>query len=181
MDITTALTGVLPAVIVISAVITAVVSVLCLALYKRKVLYHMNVSSEGASTFEYTRHPSEQLGSPELEIVTLACNGPVSDHAKTAFRTISMSLRRQALVYAIAGLAYAVVMSFPWMVSAEGGFPALRFLWLVSCYAWPSVLAILITATTTGRGRVAVIGIYIVLMAGVGATVLVRNPGQDLG
>ena len=45
MNLTVALTGALPAVVIISAVLTALVSILLLRLYRRAVMHAMNVQA----------------------------------------------------------------------------------------------------------------------------------------
>ena len=68
----------------------------------------------------------------------------------------------------MAGLAYAIVLSVPWMLAADGGFPLTRFLWLVACYAWPTAVTLLLVATTTHRHRVIVAGIYVAVIIAIG-------------
>jgi hypothetical protein len=101
-----------------------------------------------------------------------------SSAAGTAYRRAILSLRQLACVYALGGLAYALVLATAWMITARGGFYPVRFLWLLSCYAWPVILAVhLITPGDGVRVTIA----YFAMIAVVGATALVSSPDLTIG
>jgi hypothetical protein len=182
MDLTTALTGMLPFIVLVSAVLTAIVAELLLWLYRRAVLRSMTVSSGLlASPPPQAQGPKAPAGSPELTVTGIGGDAPVSREARDAYKGTSVSLRRLGAVYAVAGLAYAVVMSLPWMIGAEGGFSLTRLSWLIICYAWPGVLTLPLVAATASRERFMIIGLYFALVAVVGTIALVRNPGLGIG
>jgi len=89
-------------------------------------------------------------------------------------------LRRLGIVYLAAGLAYAFVLSLPWMVRAGAGFPLTRLLWLVVCYAWPAAVTLLLVSTTTPRQGIMVASVYFGLVILIGGIALARNAGLGL-
>ena len=64
-------------------------------------------------------------------------------------------------------------MRFSW---DEGGFVLARFLWLLSCYAWPTALTVGLVVATTTRQRVAVGLAYLLMLFAFAGWGLVRNP-----
>ena len=181
MDLTTALTGMLPFIVLVSAVLTAIVSVLLLWLYKRAVVRSMSASSGAPPPVSRVNSPVVPSKSPGLTITTIGAGDPVAGVGHAAYQATSASLRRLGIVYMVAGLAYAFVLSLPWMVTAGGGFPLTRLLWLVVCYAWPTVVTLLLVVTTTRRQGYIVAGIYFGLVVAVSSIVLMRNPAAGAG
>jgi hypothetical protein len=176
MDLTTALTGMLPFIVLISALLTASCSALLLWLYRRAVVRSMSKSAGLAAPTPQVEGRQAPSTSPQVALRTETGACLVSGGALAAYRATSASLRRLGSVYAVAGLAYAAVMSVPWMVTAGGGFLPTRLLWLLACYAWPGVLTLLLVATTAWRGKAAIAGIYFAMMALIGAIALVCTP-----
>ncbi|MET0056688.1 MAG: hypothetical protein ABW108_17915, partial [Candidatus Thiodiazotropha sp. 6PLUC10] len=123
MDLTTALTGALPFIILVSAVLTMIFSFLLLWLYRRAVIRSMGASggSNTPTTVASTQVAADNL-SP-LTITTLKDKALLQGRAKVLFDATSVSLQRLALVYGVAGVIYALVLSLPWMITAGGGFP----------------------------------------------------------
>jgi hypothetical protein len=181
MDVTTALTGMLPFIVVVSAVLTAIVSVLLLWLYKRAVVRSMSASSGTPPPVSRANLPGVPGKGSGLTMTTVGAGDPVSGKGHAAYKATSASLRRIGVVYTLAGLAYAFVLSLPWMVTAGGGYPLTRLLWLVVCYAWPTVVTLLLVVTTTRRQGYIVAGVYFGLVVAVSSVALVRNPGAGAG
>ena len=123
--------------------------------------------------------PSGECGS--LVIETITADDRVSGAALSAYDVTSASLKRLGIVYSVAGLAYAVILCLPWMITADGGFPLPRFIWLVVCYAWPVVLTLQLVAVASRRGRLWIAGIYLLLVIFSATLALVRNPVLDVG
>ena len=83
------------------------------------------------------------------------------------------------LTYLLAGLAYALVFTAAWMLAVGGGFIIIRFLWLLSCFLWPTALALVLLVAV---GRAAIFRIllgYFLLLGAVLTVVVIRNPGLD--
>jgi len=180
VDTTTAITGMLPVVFIISAVLTAVSSVFLLWLYRRAVVRSM-AASAGLASAPLQQHEAVLSGGcPELTVQMVADDAMVSREAAGAYEATTVSLRRLGLVYAFASTPYALIMTLPWMVNAGGGFPLTRLFWLFLCYLWPGVLALLLAAVTTLRAKVAVSGTYFALVALGGMIALIRNPALEI-
>ncbi|MDV7398313.1 hypothetical protein RZS08_43315, partial [Arthrospira platensis SPKY1] len=64
-------------------------------------------------------------------------------------------------------------MHFAW---DEGGFVLARFLWLLSCYAWPTVLTLGLVLAVTRAQRLALGMVYFVTVLAFAAWALARNP-----
>ena len=180
MDVTTALTGMLPFIVVVSAVLTAIVSVLLLWLYKRAVVRSMSAGSGTPPPVSRANLPGLPGKGSELTMTTVGAADPVSGKGHAAYKATSASLRRIGVVYTVAGLAYALVLSLPWMVTAGGGFPLTRLLWLVVCYAWPTAITLLLVATTTRRQKIIVASVYFGLVVSVWGIALAHNVGLGL-
>jgi hypothetical protein len=172
----------LPAIALIAAGLTAPASAFLLWLYRRAVLRAMARAAGG------TAPPAEAnataVGEPRPLAVSVVGNWErpsLPSFAQSAHRGASRSLWRAALVYAVAGLAYAIVLATPWMVFTEGGFIATRFVWLVACYSWPIVLALSLVAATSRRDRLLIGGVYYAILAAVGLWALIRNPELRVG
>ena len=183
MNLTVALTGMLPAIVLISAALTAATSVVLLWLYRRAVLRSMAARAVSATPPPSRLPPGLPRAErpPPLEVVSVA-GGPVANPgAPSAYGRAARSLRRAAWVYVAGGLAYALVLSTPWMVFVEGGFAHTRLLFMTAAYGWPTVLALgLLAATSRGQWLV-ILGAYFALLVTVGAYSLARNAELTVG
>ncbi|HSB80346.1 MAG TPA: hypothetical protein VLM91_16315 [Candidatus Methylomirabilis sp.] len=182
MNTTVALTGMIPAIALIAAALTAPTSALLLWLYRRAVLRAMAQAAGGGAPS--TAANATLGGEPRplgISVIGPGARANMPAPAQSAFRDVSRRLWRAALVYLLAGLAYAIVLATPWMVFAEGGFIPTRFLWLLLCYSWPIVLAVSLVAATSRRERLLVGGIYLAILACIGLWALVRNAELSAG
>jgi hypothetical protein len=180
-DPTTTLTGMLPAVILFSAILTAPIAWFLLRLYHRAVMQSM-LAHVGARTPSVPPRVAVRASSaivPPLTIRTLDVRNPSATPSGrgTAYLAASRSLRRTALVHASGGLAYAVVFALAYMIVSGGGFPPVRFLWLFICYLWPTVLVVTLVGAVGRADRVAAAGCYIAVALAIASLGLARNPG----
>lgn len=187
MNAIVAVTGMLPAILLVSAALTAAISMLLLWLFRRAVLRSMNASAGIAPA--PAAPPPEPTGTarngppeagPALAIIPVREDGPWARGVVDAYRASSASLLRLAAVYVLAALFYAVIMTLPWLAGADGGLPLLRVAWLIACYVWPGVLGVLLVTSSPGRMRVVVLGGYVALLATIAAAALLRNPELTL-
>jgi hypothetical protein len=176
MNITVTLTGALPVVVILSALLTAVTSVLLLWFYRRAVVRAMGVQAgTGAAPSNLAPAPTAVRAgaAPLLTVVDCAYQPDLTSPAATAYRRATRSLNRAAIVYALGGLVCSLVLTAAWMITAGGGFILTRFLWLLACYSWPVVLAVsLINPAAKKRTALTYFGILFI----VGGIGLVRNP-----
>jgi hypothetical protein len=183
MNLTVALTGMLPAIVLVSAVLTAAASASLLRLYRRAVLRSMGAHAGTATAPQPPRKSEEpQVARPSpLEVVSAANGFPVTGYAHSGYDRAAQSLRQAAWVYAVGGLVYALVLATPWMVVTEDGFLIGRFLWLVACYAWPIVLALGLLAAISRGEWLAIVGAYFALLSAIGMYGLLRSPDLTAG
>lgn len=180
MDLTTALTGMLPFIVLVSAVVTAIVSALLLWLYRRAVVRSMSGSAGSTPPVSWADVPVDRNKTAELIITTVGADNPVTGRGPAVYQSTSASLRRLGIVYMMAGLAYAFVLSLPWMLTAGGDFPLTRLLWLIVCYAWPTAVTLVLVTTTTPRQTIMVASVYFGLVILIGGIALARNAGLGL-
>lgn len=181
METTTLLTGLLPAVIAVASLFTAMASLILLWLYRRAVVRGM---SKGAATPPRGRSvaaaPAELR--PALVIAHTDAFAP-NPEARGLLQASSASLRALAACYLIAGACYAAVMALPWLITAGDGLPPLRAAWFLVVFAWPAVLAVVMVVVEGGGARVPLAG-YALLLALVGGAALAVSepltPGQLL-
>ncbi|MBN8442120.1 MAG: hypothetical protein J0M28_10540 [Thauera sp.] len=172
-------TGMLPFVVLLSAVLTVPVSVALLALYRRAVLRSM--AAAGSAAAREPVRPSPRVPPPAAELQLQAVS-PEARASTPALAAAGHSLRKAVAVYVGAGLVYALVLGGTWMLLArDSGFPLLRFLWLLSCYAWPTVLAVGLIAAVTRRQRLQLGGLYFSLLLALAVAGVARNAELSLG
>ena len=183
MNLTVALTGMLPAIVLISAALTAAASAALLWLYRRAVLRSMAATGTAPTAPPQltSGEPRAARPPPPLEVVTVASPAAATPGASPAYDRAAQSLRRAAWVYVAGGLAYALVLSAPWMVIVEGGFAHTRLLFMTAAYGWPTVLALGLVAATSRGAWLAILGAYFALLAAIGAYALARNAELTVG
>jgi hypothetical protein len=185
MDLTTALTGMLPAVVFVSALLTALTSAFLLWIYRRATLRGMQRLIGNVAPFspynkrEKTvpiRHMPLTIQSQQDETFFTTSAAVEAAYCRTAH-----SLRTAAVVYATGGLVYALILATPWMIIASNGFFLRRVLWLLVCYAWPIVLTVSLVVATTRWQTCGITCGYFVILSVVALYVLVQNPGLSIG
>jgi len=168
MDLTTRLTGELPVILMVAVALTVIVSAWLLWLYRRATLRGMadeagvvEPPTQGSDWVDVTPTPRAPL------TITSQLGGMLSSSVAVAESTYRRTVRLLwgvAAIYAAGGLVYVLILTVPWLVTAEGGFTVVRFLWLLVVYAWPTVLAVNLMAAT-GRGKVlGISGGYVLLV-----------------
>jgi hypothetical protein len=131
-------------IILASAALTALVSIFLLWRYRRAVLRAMSAHAGATET------PTPPIGTARgaaggirplaLTKVDHTTALSATPEANATYQGATRSLRRAALVYAGAGLVYALVFALAWAFVAEGEFLPFRTLLLVSYYVWPVVI-----------------------------------------
>lgn len=176
-QVTLITTGMLPFLVLLSAALTAPVSFLLLARYRRAVLKSMAASANTAAPPE-----APAAGPPPAQPLAL----DYLDPARVAPTAVRQAVRRAMLAavlgYVAGGLAYALVLFGAWQYfTRDGGFVLSRFLWLMSCYAWPIALAVGLVATVDLRQRLLVALGYFAIVLAVAVHGLLRNAGLGFG
>lgn len=163
----------LPMMMLASAVLTAPVSLFLLWLYRRAVLRAMAVQA-GTTAPQTIADATTAAGPPLLVQLIDASTFDVSRPA--LYERALRSLVSATAVYVVAGLTYALVLTSAWFVFMRGeGFVLSRFLWLMSCYAWPTALAVGMLAAVSRGQRVLVAVAYFAMLFAVAIYGLMRN------
>ena len=166
-------TGMLPTLMLASAALTAPVSLYLLWLYRRAVLRSMaGQAGTPATTADAVAQPV--AGGPSLQMRHI--DAAMLDATSPVYQRALSSLLSATTVYVVAGLAYALVLTGAWLAFTRGeGFVLSRFLWLMSCYAWPTALAVGMIAAISRGQRALVAAAYFAMLFAVAIYGLLRN------
>lgn len=185
MDLTYALTGILPATIIVAVVLTAAASVFLLWLFRRATLRGMKQETGAAPP---ASKQSERVKAAIASYSPLTIQGLQAGmlsgapaEAREAYGRTARSQRVTVAVYVAGGLVYALILTIPWMITAGGGFILSRFLWIFICYAWPTLLAVALIAAMDRRETLIAGGGYFAAVMVVALYGLIRNPALSIG
>jgi hypothetical protein len=185
MDSTVVLTGILPAVIIISTVLTALAAIFLLWRYKRAVIRAMNTTmgKENLTADSSVESERSAVDPPPLKI-SVAGAGPdrgASYNSEEDFRGAGRRVRRAGFIYTVGGVAYALVFTTAWMVAAGDGFLVVRCIWLFACFSWPIVPALGLVAVVRPSRYWGMVGGYFIAMIVIALVALARNPDLTVG
>lgn len=166
--VTLALTGQLPFLLLLAAVLTWPIAAGLLALYKRSVRKSMR-SRASAPDRDASLAPARTADAPDEGADTPT----ISD--------LTTQLWRIAGVYSAAGIAYALVVTWAFLTSSEIEFLPLRFLTLLTVFAWPTVLTIAIVAASVRMWKVAITTSYFGVLFALAGIVMARSPDLTWG
>lgn len=180
MDLTNAVTGAWPFILIIATILTAVISAFLLWLFRRATLRGM-----GREVGALYQSPVESGMTPAG---TASNNSPLaieSNHgempptrsatADLAYRRTAQSLKWAAVVYIAGSLVYSLIMTTSWMTIAGDGFILGRFLLLFVSYAWPSVLVVNMVLATSRRDFLGITGVYFAFVLMISLYGLIQN------
>lgn len=173
--------GRLATIVLVSPVLTGLLSLLLLWVYRRAVIRGMSkLTGPGDAHATYGAiSPLGGAGTRPLRIVTMdAASAPVGavgrDSTSDAART---SLRRLGLAYLLAGMAYTLCLTVIYLFFFE--FTLGRLLWFLVDFSWPTVFAAFMLLAMDRRGQAGIVGTYLAVAVVVGSWVLLRSP--DVG
>jgi len=178
---TVALTGLLPFIVLIAAMLSLPACLLLLRLYRRAVFSGMR-SMAGDSVHQQQAVPQRRPPSCDLKILNLDGTSPnlVMADVDDAVRRATRGPWRLAAIYACAGIAYAVVMTAGWMLATKDTVVVWTKLSILFwTYFWPAVLAVLLVAGYDRLRRWQIVGAYFGIFTVLAALAIARNP--DLG
>ncbi len=175
-----ALTGQLPTIIILAAILAYPLSLLLLWLYKRAVLEFMSKHASSVVQSEsLTRSPTPSPSSPlpSLEFVTLSTDvQSTQNDDSTLNKLITRRLWYATTVYSVAGVLFVLLMSFAWLVASSIEFSFFRCLMVFWTMAWPIVLTINLIAASTRRVLIVSTGLYFAVYLLLSAIALIRSP-----
>ncbi len=177
MSVTTMLTGMLPFVVLAAALLALPVSIGLLNRYRRSVQRGMSAVAGSSAPVERTTARSAPAASLRIQVLD-----PSSPDAKASAEPALLAAAlqrpwRAAAIYAIAGLAYAGVMTAGWLGSTGDRAVGWNKLLLLSwTYLWPAAIVVSLVAAYDLRRRLQVFGVYFAVLVAVIAVTVARNP-----
>jgi hypothetical protein len=178
MSTTVVATGMLPMLVMASAALTAPVSLFLLSRYRRAVVRSMAAEarpSDGAAANPPRTQP-EVEGRASTLPVRIVETARLDTEDPLPYRDARKSLVAATSVYVVAGFIYALVLASAWLFfTRDTGVPLARILWLFSCYAWPTALAVGMIAAVSLRQRLAVGLAYFAMLFAVAIYAIARN------
>lgn len=173
--VTVVLTGHLPFILLLAAILTWPVALGLLRLYSGAVRRTMRRYAPGSDP------PAARNAEAAAEATADAAAGsqsPATVHPFTSSTATAESAalamhliarpRSAALVYTVAGFAYASVMAASQLAAGDIAFRPLRFLALSWVFAWPVVLTAAIVWATTRRAKLALVAMYVLGLTALG-------------
>lgn len=181
MSSTTALTGMLPFIVLVAAAMAFPACFLLLYLYRRSVRKAMASSSAGGTP---APRGGVAAGEPPMPLRIVATNateaGESPDPAPQSYRDAVHGPWCACLVYGVAAVVYALLMTAGWLLATgDQSIVLIKLLVIFWTYLWPLVLTVLLVAAYDRGRRVQVFGVYFVVLSVLIAIAVLRNP--DLG
>lgn len=156
------LSGRLAAVVVMAAIVAYPVSRLLLSYYRRRVIRGMGtVSPTPPGELPDDASHIAGVAAPHAPArVTLQAHD-VDDRTRPLLYTrAERASRRTALIYAMAGLCYAIVIGASYTLSAGSPLDPFVVAFVAIISAWPAVLSANIVAVASRRERIMVVAMY---------------------
>jgi len=183
MSSTVALTGILPFIVLVASGLAFPVCLFLLKLYRRSVTKSMALVAAGESA---AREPAVVSRAPSTQLRVAAMGGnsvPIGvDTEAHAYRNAASGPWRASAIYAVAGMAYALVMTAGWLLATgDETIVWIKLLILLWTYFWPAVLTILLVAAYDKNRRLQLFGAYFSAFAVLIAIAIARNPDMGVG
>ncbi|NND91286.1 MAG: hypothetical protein HKN42_10515 [Granulosicoccus sp.] len=189
MDSTLVLTGIFPFILITAGILSLIVSLLLLSLYRRATLRGMAstaIPTTGTSAGERVPSPPQdsphrtQLPPLQFHEIDARQTGNRKDSRDAVDSAVVAFIRRahinDALTCLAAGVAYALIMTLAWSLLASGPSSIGRSLMLMTLYLWPGVIAICLVSTIGWKESLTVLAGYLLLLMLTVQIVLSRNP-----
>ena len=183
-EVTTAIPGTLFIGVLVAAVLTAITSVILLRLYRRATLKAMGQQTGGAESSPVPGDRGKSTSNENQPLILktwqAGTSASFSSSAETAYHQAIQSLYKATIVYMFGGLAYALIFTLALMLTSGKGFHIGLFLWLLTCYTWPTILAIRQSAATKQGKPVCTVCIYFAIVVAVAISFLISSPESKI-
>jgi len=178
MDLTVALTGLLPFAVLVAAIVAWPLSRVLLVFYRRAVergMQSLSAAQPAAATAPAARRPP-----PAAPLVLRALDAHPPARAHPDLQRSLQGVWQPAWAQVIGGLGFALVMLAGQLASERSGpFHVAQLVYLLPVYLWPTLLAVMLVSMIDPRQRRRWLLAYAALIAGVSLVAWARNP--DLG
>ena len=183
--LTVALTGQLPFILVIAAVLAFVASFLILRLYRRSVIKSMRrrATSELLQTKGYLPPEPEQRSNDAPLSLYFVDREPFQANPDTAQLYRSARRRRwlTAFVHTVAGICFAATMTAAFLSAGKMEFLPFRFAYFTWINIWPALMAIDLIVGPSRRSRLIGLLGYFAIGVVIATILLAKNPGLPVG
>ncbi|HEY7611815.1 MAG TPA: hypothetical protein VH764_02375 [Gemmatimonadales bacterium] len=183
---TLALTGQLPAILILATSLALPISLLLLRLYRRAVLRSMRAGAPGSPSRSPPARPAPPSGTPSPADLTITSSGRGAESvlepaARLLYAQLARWRYRAAVAYALGGFTFAAVMTSAFLVSGGIEFLPVRFLLLFWAYAWPVVFTTTLVLGSGLRTMLLSTAGYMAVFIALGAIGVARSPTFDWG
>jgi hypothetical protein len=173
-----ALTGQLPFVVIAGSITALLISLVTLKFYRRSVLHTMNRrvgenESLPTQAIEQTICRTKDVGELSLSLSDASADTTRSDYP--LFKLAHQTLRRNALIYTLAGIVFTLILTLAILWSSGMGFLPLRFIMVFWVYGWPVALTLLFVAATQRHHIMLLSGGYFVILILLSVWALARS------
>ena len=167
MDIKTFLSGGILLILILTAFLTTLISLLLLYQYRRSVIQLMSKYAPQISHETPQKNRDKVLAKNPFPLEFIHINDNLKEdikiRGKPLYRRLARSSWRSVLIYSLAGLGYAVVMSLSFLLSSQIEFSPLRFLTLILLYIFPTLLTIYLVAIPDRKIRLIIPIAYVLV------------------
>jgi hypothetical protein len=185
--VTRTLTGDLPFIFLLAAFLTWPIALGLLGLYTRAVRRSMR--SLASRKIGETSAQSGEVAAPGAHAGTTSGRATLHDlpltepdpEASALLSQLIARPKRAAIVYAVGGLAYALVMGIAQLLADGLEILPVRLAFQIWVSAWPIVLTTSIVASATRFARVALAAAYFVVLFAIAAMAMPGNPDLTWG
>ena len=178
---TSNLPGLVFLILIIAVPIALLSSIALLSLYRRAVIQGMRRRAQaeisGPPTQEVQSVLPPQPVQTQLDIAVVDSASILQENSFTRglYANLIRGPWQAAMVYALAGLCYALVTTIIFLIATKSGFRPLSFLIIFWYYAWPVVVTACLVAAATWRTRLIMFGMYFLTILVLGIMTLINN------
>lgn len=181
MSTTVTLTGALPFLVLVAALLAYPLSSLLLSLYRRSVQRGMASVAGGSATPAAAASRRQPVAALRIDLPPAARPAARQGPPSPLWQLATNGRWRAAAAYSAGGFAFAAIMTAGWLLATRD--PAIvwiKLLVLFWTYCWPGVLPILLVAAYDRTRQSFVVGGYFAVLLALFAIALARNPGMAM-
>lgn len=176
------LPGVILLILIIALPLAFFVSIGLLRLYRKAVIRAMGKRSDVRQTESLSQETFARSQEPVQAVLNIAVLDSASSirtesTSQGLYKSLIGGPWHAAVIYAVAGLCYAFVMTLVFLAATNDGFHLLSFLVLFWYYAWPVVVTVCLVAAATWRTRFVIVAIYFLILVPLG---MISLPGNSV-
>ena len=175
----TILTGQLPFILIVSAVLALPLSWLLLWRYRKAVSRIMSERVDQPVMPTEPEPVSVNHDESRLQLQFVDVDQRIDDTHKNMWHESTTIFRRVVCVYIFAGLVFALIMALSYLFSGIDDIVMMQLIVMCSIFFWPVVLVFNQVATTSIRKKLFISLCYFVIYLMVDGIVLARNPHMD--